>query len=77
MDPHGLRNEHPLFPILYIIMVENVSKNLEMTRDTSLLPGLRITRNVKKINHSQFASDTLLLGGEIKITSSQFKEALD
>jgi hypothetical protein len=39
--------------------------------------GLRITTGVKDINHTQFADDTLLLGGASVQTTRSFKPEMD
>lgn len=58
-------------------MAESFSIKLEEARVNGHLPGLRITKNLKDINHSSFAYDTLLLGGASKIILTKFKEVLD
>ena len=73
----GLQQGCPLSPLLYIIMDESLSKKLEYERLEGNLSGLSIVRNIKTINHSQFADDTLLLGGASKVIVGRFKKVLD
>jgi hypothetical protein len=49
--------------MLYVIMVETLNRRLEHERATGSIPGLKIARGVRRIKNSQFADDTLLLGG--------------
>jgi hypothetical protein len=59
----GLRKVCPLSPLLYILMEEALSRALEETRRSKAILEIQITNRAKRINHSQFADDTLLLGG--------------
>ena len=73
----GLRQGCPLSPLLYIIMADSLSRNLEHCRSNSTLIGLSISRGTKRINHSLFENDTLLLGGASCIVAKIFKAILD
>jgi hypothetical protein len=73
----GLWQGFPLSPLLYIIMAETLGKKLEEERVAGNLPGLKIVRGVKNINHSQLANNILLLGGASLITAYRFKRILD
>ena len=73
----GLRQGCPLSPFLYIIMAESLSRNLKHCKRNSTLTSLSISRGTKRINHSMFADDTLLLGGESCIVARRFKAILD
>jgi hypothetical protein len=42
-----------------------------------IFQGLNIARGAKNLNHSQFADDTLLLGGASMIIATRFKTILD
>jgi hypothetical protein len=46
-------------------------------RRNGKLPGLRIARGVKEINHSQFVDDTLLLGAATVRTATRFQKTLN
>jgi hypothetical protein len=73
----GLRLGCPLSPLLYAIQASVLSYQLENSRIRSNLQGLKITQGVKEINHTQFADDTLLLGGASLLVAKRFKEELD
>jgi hypothetical protein len=73
----GLRQGCPLSPLLYIIMVETLGRQLEKDRTSKAIPGIKITRGTKRINHSQFVDDTLLIGGASIIMAKRFKTALE
>jgi hypothetical protein len=73
----GLHQGFPLSPLLFIIVIESLSKKLEHERELGNLPRLQISRGVKNMNHSQFVDDTLFLGGASIIIASRFKSILD
>ena len=58
----GLRQGCPLSPLLYVIQASVLSFQLENSLQQRSLMGISITPIVKRINHAQFADDTLLLG---------------
>ena len=72
----GLRQGCPLSPLLYILMVESLSKKLEHERRMGRLPGIEFTWGIKEINHSQFADDTLILITSSSIIEEIFKRVL-
>jgi hypothetical protein len=57
--------------------LKHLSRKLEHERLVGNLPGLQIARGVKNLNHSQFADDTLLMGGASMTIASHFKVVLD
>jgi hypothetical protein len=63
----ALRQGFPLSPILYILMVESLSRRLDKERRKKTIPGIKIVQGVKRINNSQFVDDTILLGGTSSI----------
>jgi hypothetical protein len=71
----GLRQGYLL---LFIIVVEALSRKLKKEIELGNLLGLQITRVVKNMNHSQLVDDTLLLGGaSIIIFKSTVESFLD
>eukprot|EP00253_Pinus_taeda_P031705 PITA_31705 len=73
----GLRQGCPLSPYLFILMVESLSKALDFNRRTGMITGIKIEQGTKNINHSQFADDTLLMGGASITIARRFKKILD
>eukprot|EP00253_Pinus_taeda_P017097 PITA_17097 len=73
----GLRQGFPLSPYLFILMVESFSSALDQKRQSGLITGIKFEDGIKNINHSQFADDTLLLGGAATIIARRFKSLLD
>jgi len=72
----GLRQGFPLLPLLYIIMVETMTRQLKKDWIAKIIPGIKIARGVKRINHSKFANDSLLIGGASIIIAKCFKTGL-
>lgn len=69
----GIFQGSPLFPLLYIIMVEYLSCITSF--GVGCLPlGLNIARNFSGINHSQFIDDTLLIRGASLVIIARFKK---
>eukprot|EP00253_Pinus_taeda_P017813 PITA_17813 len=73
----GLRQGCPLSPYLFILMAESLSKALDFNRRTGMITGIQIEQGAKNINHSQFADDTLLMGGASITIARRFKKILD
>eukprot|EP00253_Pinus_taeda_P017214 PITA_17214 len=73
----GLRQGCPLSPYLFILMAESFSCALDQKRQSGLITGIKFEDGIKNINHSQFADDTLLLGGATTIIARRFKSLLD
>eukprot|EP00253_Pinus_taeda_P010059 PITA_10059 len=73
----GLRQGCPLSPYLFLLMAESFSCALDHKRQTGLITGIKFEDGVKKINHSQFADATLLIGGASAIIARRFKSLLD
>eukprot|EP00253_Pinus_taeda_P013957 PITA_13957 len=73
----GLRQGCPLSPYLFILMAESLSKALDYNRRIGLITGIQFEQGTKNINHSQFADDTLLMGGASNTIARRFKKILD
>ena len=72
----GLHQGYLISPLLFIIVVEPLSRKLGQEREIGNLHGLQITR-VKNMNHSQYADDTLLFEGASVTIETRFKITLD
>lgn len=59
----GIRQGCPLFPFLYILMADSLSRKLTAERILGTLPGLKASFDAVPQNHSLFVDDSLLLGG--------------
>eukprot|EP00253_Pinus_taeda_P004040 PITA_04040 len=73
----GLRQGCPLSPYLFILMAESFSQALDYNRRVGLITGIKIEQGAKNINHSQFADDTLLIGGASTTIARRFRKLLD
>eukprot|EP00253_Pinus_taeda_P014530 PITA_14530 len=73
----GLRQGCPLSPYLFTLMAESFSQALDFNRRVGLITGIKIDQGAKNINHSQFADDTLLIGGASTTIARRFKNLLD
>lgn len=73
----GLKQGCPLSPYLFILMAESLSKSLDYNRRVGLITGIQFAQGTKNINHSQFADDTLLMGGASITIARRFKKILD
>eukprot|EP00253_Pinus_taeda_P018691 PITA_18691 len=73
----GLRQGCPLSPYLFILMAESFSKVLDHNKRVGLITGIKYGNRAKNINHSQFADDTLLIGGASTTIAKRFKTLLD
>jgi len=69
----GLHQGCSLSPLLYIIMVGSLRRSLEKRRQDRTITGLSISPEVKSINHSQFANDTLVMEGASYIMETRIK----
>jgi len=58
-------------------MVEYFSQALDYNRRVGLITGIKFGNGAKNINHSQFADDTLLIGGASTTIARRFKKLLD
>ena len=73
----GLRQGFPLSPLLYAIQASVLSFQLNKSMQQRILIGLSISPRVERINHAQFADDTLLLGQANLSTARSLKKELD
>jgi hypothetical protein len=73
----GLRQVCHLSPLLYVIMDESLNRNLEWESVNGNIPEIKIAQGVKRLKHSQFADDTILLSGTSKILVRRILQVLD
>jgi hypothetical protein len=58
-------------------MAETLGRHLEKYRISKAILGIKIARGTKRLNHSQFVDDTLLIGGASLVMAKRFKYSLD
>jgi hypothetical protein len=58
---------------MYVLMDESLNINLDWEYTNGSIHRICIERGVKRINHSQFADDTLLLSGSSKFMARRIK----
>jgi hypothetical protein len=75
--PEDLDKGCPLSPYLFILMAKALGRRLDQERQQKNISGIRIATGVRRINHAQFADDTLLIGGASTIMARRFKNILD
>jgi hypothetical protein len=73
----GICQGCPLSPILYNLMVKELRKSLEHARRENSIIEIKIDRGNKRLNHSQFVDDTLLIIVASIILTIRFKNILD
>ena len=57
-------------------MADTLSRKLELDMITGIAPSLKITKDLKAINHALFADDSLMLGGASTKIGSAYKNTL-
>ncbi|KAL5553040.1 hypothetical protein UlMin_040441 [Ulmus minor] len=73
----GLRQGDPLYPYLFIIAMEVLSRLIQQKVDSGLISGFKISRHTPALHHLFFADDVFLLGKCTFNEASQFKDCLD
>jgi hypothetical protein len=73
----GLQWGCNLSPLVYIFMVKALNIRLDYKNKQRNISGLKISAGIKRVNHSQFADDILLLGGASTSIARRFKDVLD
>ena len=63
-------------PLLFLLVVESLSRNLQALQENRKLRGLKIAKGTKAAMHAQFANDTILLGGASTVIAERFNKAL-
>lgn len=65
----GLRQEDPLSPFLFVIIMEVLTRLLKKEEDANELHGIRVVRNAPPITHLSFVDNIMLFcranGGEV------------
>ena len=73
----GLRQGDPLFPFLFILGSELLSRLLLKEERQGKIKGMKIARNSPVINHLLFADDLLLFGKASLLEPESIKVCLD
>ena len=55
----GLRQDDPLSPFLFTLVVDVLSRMLLRAKERNSLEGFRVGRNRIKVSHLQFTDDTI------------------
>jgi len=58
-----VRQGCPLSSFLFVLMENALSRKLEKERERGMIEGIQFIKETKGLNHSQFADDTLMIGG--------------
>jgi hypothetical protein len=58
-------------------VVEALSRTLDFARSQKSIPSIKISRGTKRLNHSQFVDDTLLISVASTILALRFKRIMD
>ena len=72
----GLRKGYPFSPLLFMLLVESLSRKLQALQENGKLKGLKFTKGTKAATHAQFADDTILLGGDSTVIAERFNEVM-
>lgn len=69
----GIWQWYFLSPFPYILVLDTMSKKLELERKNGHLLGFHYTHDIKSGNHSQFMDNTILLRGALVTLDRRFK----
>ena len=72
----GIRKRCPLSPFLYILIVDSLSRKLQMEMLAGNLLGIRTAHGFEPTNHTLFIDDSLFLGWASKNITREFKRVL-
>lgn len=72
----GLKQGNPLWPTLFIIATEILSRRLNQLNDDNALRGFGLPKWSPKINHLPYANDTILFCSEEKCSIIKIKKVL-
>ena len=73
----SLHQEDPLFPILFIILVECIGRLIEKNKKEGRIKGFKPSSKSAPFMHQQFVDDTIM-GGEASIEEGKaMKDILD
>ena len=73
----GIRQEDPLSPFLFILMMEGISKNIKTTTVKGEIKGLKLFDECRTSTHQQFVDDTLLHGTPMVKEAKVYKKILE
>eukprot|EP00253_Pinus_taeda_P020518 PITA_20518 len=72
----GLRQGDPLFPFLFILMMEGLGLAIKAAKVEGKIQGLRLTWNGNALSHQSFVDDTMLQGIPTVKESLAYKQVL-
>lgn len=72
----GLRQSFPLSPLLFLLVIEGLSRLLNLARDTGKIIGIKVSKNYN-ITHVLYVDDVLLFGIGIFDEWVHYKQILD
>ena len=58
----GLRKGDPIYPSLFILMMEGLGRAIRAVKEEGRIQGLRLTQGGDSVTHQQFVDDTMLQG---------------
>lgn len=73
----GLRQGDPLFPFLFILMMEALGRSIKQAKAVGKIKGLLLSENGQALTHQQLVDDTMLQGIPIFKEATTYKQILN
>ena len=73
---YGIRKGDPLFPFLFILMVESLGRGLKVEIREGPLKGLHLHGLDPSISNSMFMEDTMFMGASLVHESKPIKKVI-